>query len=252
MAALLEKGFSKLTVDAATALVVLIFLDECRARVLSFGSHRLYLNAVLGLGSGASIALLLVLTLAQLAACAVIALPALYNNLGTAVPSTALGATLLIEMILYHGFADSELFLKASMVEVSLALIGLLRGDRRVRAGALGTPIHGSAISAEAALRGACTSARAALVGPPLCVALALWSLVYHPFWLMTGAAYEINRTSFFTNAALSAVLLFAAGQDRSESKNVANRLFRFSRLGYKQCYRLFYGHVPDGHKKVL
>ena len=60
MRSLLDKGFSKLTVDIATLSVVMLFLDEVRIRISNFRSHRLYLNAVLGMGSGASIALLIV------------------------------------------------------------------------------------------------------------------------------------------------------------------------------------------------
>jgi len=256
MPSLLDKGFSKLTAHAATALVVMLFVDEIFIRLCNLNSHRLYLNAILRLGSGASIALLLVLSAAQLAACVVITFPVLYNRLGTAVPSLALGATLLLEMVVYHGFSDNELIFKAVLVEVSLSLIGLLRGDERIRADALGTPLIGSAIAAEAKLRYTCTCVHAALVCPPLCVILFLWSMIYHRYWRLTGAAFEIHRTSFCTSVALSSVLLFAAGQDRSPSQHVATRLLdgviRAYESGYKKGFKWYYGHVPDGKKKHL
>ena len=70
-----EKGFSKLTIDVATSFVVMLFLDELRIRIKNFGSHRLYLNAIIGLGSGASILLLVMLTTSQIVACVVISTP---------------------------------------------------------------------------------------------------------------------------------------------------------------------------------
>lgn len=256
MPSVFDKGFSKLTVDVATALVVVLFVDEVRIRVRNFGSHRLYLNAILGMGSGASIALLLLLTVSQLAACAVITFPVLYKRLGTAVPSIALGTTLACEMILYHGFSDNELMLKALFIGISLALIGLLRGDERIRSEALGTPLHGSAIAAEAKLRHVCTLCHAALVGPPVCIVLVLQSLINHRYWNLSGTAFEINRTSFCTKIALCSVILFAAGQDRSPSKHVARRIFDVIKTGYnsgyKSGYKFYYGHVPDGEKKRL
>ena len=159
-------------------------------------------------------------------------------------------------MIVYHGFSDNELMLKAFMIEMSLSLIGLLRGDARIRADALGTPLIGSAIAAEAKLREVCTRLHAALLCPPLCMALFLWSMIYHRYWRFTGTAFEIHRTSFCTSAASCAVLLFAAGQDRSPSKHVAQRMFEFVKKGYtsgyKAGYKLYHGHVPDGEKKSI
>ena len=235
---------------------MILFLDEIRIRINNFGSHRLYLNAVLGMGSGASIALLLLLTTAQIVACAVVTFPALYNKLGTAVPSVALGTTLLLEMVLYHGFADSELMLKALFIELSLGLIGLLRGDERIRQDALGTPLVGSAIAVEAKLRAVCTVVHAALVGPPVCVVLGMRALLYHRYWRFSGAAFEIHRTTFSTTVALCSVVLFLAGQDRSPSKHVAEKIFdsvmKGYKSGYKSGYKLYYGHVPDGEKKRL
>lgn len=252
----LDRGFSKLTADLATLLVVVLFVDEIHLRTRNFNSHLLYLNAILGLGSGVSIALLLLLSTAQSIACAVITFPFMYNKLGTAAPSVALGTTLLCEMVLYNCFSDNELVLKAFMIETSLSLIGLLRGDARLRADALGTPLIGSAIAVEAKLREVCTRLHLALVCPPLCVALFLWSMAYHRYWRFTGAAFEIHRTSFCMTTASCAVLLFAAGQDRSPSKHVAQRMFqaveRGYRPAYKAAYKFYYGHVPDGKKKHL
>ena len=38
-------------------------------------------------------------------------------DVGTAVPSVALGSTLGVEMLLYHGFNDTELTVKALMID---------------------------------------------------------------------------------------------------------------------------------------
>lgn len=256
MPSVFDKGFSKLTIDVATSMVVMLFADEIHIRVRNFGSHRLYLNAILGRGSGASIALLFLLTLLQVLACAVITFPVLYKNMGTALPSMALGATLIFELILYHGYSDWELVLKALFVELSLALIGLLRGDERIRQDALGTPLIGSAIAVEAKLRTFCTAAHAALFCPPMCVLLALRCFVYHRYWNLSGAAFELHRTSFCTNVALCSLLLFAAGQDRSPSKHVASKLCDVVESGfmyaYKPAFKLYYGHNPNGKKKRL
>ena len=252
MLSVFDKGFSKLSADLATSLVVILFLDEVIIRVCNLNSHRLYLNAILRSGSGVSYGLLFLLSLCQIVACAVIAFPVLYNKMGTAVPSIALGTTLVFEMCLYHGFSDNELVVKAVMIELSLSLIGLLRGDARIRADALGTPLHGSAIAAEARLREACTYIHAALVFPPLCAILFLRSVIYHRYWAYTGTNFEIKRTSFCTSIALCSVLLFAAGQDRSPSKHVFSKLLSHVYEAYKLVYRSVYGHVPDGKKKQL
>lgn len=252
MASFPEIRFSKITTDLATSFVVLLFVDEIILRFCNFNSHRLYLNAVLRSGSGVSLALLFLLSFCQLAACAVITLPVLYNQLGTAAPSVALGATLVFEMLVYHGFSDNELIIKAVMIELSLFLIGLLRGDARIRADALGTPLHGSAIAAEAKLREVCTRIHAALVFPPLCVLLLLRSIIYYRYWAFTGTSFEIKRTSFCTSVALCSLLLFAAGQDRSPSQQVSHKALTYAYECYRMVYRLIHGHAPNGRKKEI
>ena len=75
-------SFANLASDIGTAAVALLFTDELRLRFINFNSHRLYLNAILGFGSGISIALLVVLSLAQVVSCLVLVVPALYNRMG--------------------------------------------------------------------------------------------------------------------------------------------------------------------------
>ena len=254
--AILERGFSKNAVDVATALVVGLFVDEVRLRLKSFESHRLYLNAVLGLGSGASIAIIVLLSLAQLFSCVVITFPVLYNKVGTAVPSMALGTTLFSELVVYHGFFDTELVFKASFVAVSLFLVGLLRGDKKIRADALDTPLHGASIAAEAKLRRLCTVLHSALFGPPACLILMVRAVIYNRYWNLTGAAFEIQRTTFCTNVSLCAVILFAAGQDRSPKMYVYERFVDFlqdpRKESYKCVHKLIHGVTPNGKKKDL
>lgn len=251
-----EKGFSKLTIDVATSFVVMLFLDELRIRIKNFGSHRLYLNAIIGLGSGASILLLVILTTFQIVACVVISTPTLHKKLGTAAPSWALGTTLLLEMLLYHGFSDMELIAKATFIEISLFFIGILRGDERTRQDALGVPIAGFSIAVEAGLRAASTRMHAALVGPPFCVVMALHALIFHRYWCYSGAAYEIHRTTFNAVVAFCAVVLFFAAQDRSPSKHLLEKMVEGAKRGYKsgyaRGYQFYSGGVRDGEKKRL
>ena len=76
--------------------------------------------------------------------------------------------------------------------------------------------------------------------------------MIYHRYWAFTGTSYEIKRTSFCTSVAFCSVLLFAAGQDRSESQHVSDKLLSYVLKAYKLVYKSVYGRVPDGKKKEL
>jgi len=262
MASFLDKGLSKLAVDVGTGMVTTLFLDEVWLRLRSFNSHRLYLNAILGFGSGASIALLGLLSIAQAASCAILVMPVLYKRMGTAVPSVALGSTLGVEMLLYHGFNDTELTIKAFMIEAALFLIGLLRGDAKIRSTAIGTPLHGRAIAIEARIRAVCTKLHTGVILPPLCCILLTRALFYHSFWFYSGTAFEIKRTSFCTCVSACALMSLLAGQDRSASLHLAENSvdFVYRQLGVdilsftlvRKSYKAVFGQTPLGRKKNL
>ena len=139
-----EFDSAKLCIDAGIVLAAKVFCEEVYQRIINLGSHRVYLNATLGAGSGVSICLLLCLTAAQIVSCAALVTPSLFHRLGTAVPSVALGSTTLVEMSLYNGFADRQLCIKSTLLCMCLLMIGLLRGKQRARSASIGTPLHGT------------------------------------------------------------------------------------------------------------
>lgn len=239
-------------VHVSTFLIVFLFSNEMLVRLASLNSHTRYLNAIIGLGSGVSILSLLLLTLAQIVSCIMISVPTIYNKIGTAIPSSALGGTLVIEMFVYHGFSDNELIFKACMMWISLAFIGLLRGDARTRADALDTPLYGPSVAAEASIRFCCTRIRSALVFPPLCVVIMVRALILHNFWMSSGTNYEIKRINFCSSVAFCSVFLFAAAHDRSPSQHVFSKLVRFAKQVYDSVYKRMYGRIPNGKKKVI
>jgi|TARA_B110000967_G_scaffold187761_1_gene209952 hypothetical protein len=247
---LFDKGFSALTIDTGTGIVALLFLDEVRRRIKHFGSHALYINAVLGCGAGASIGLLLLLSAAQFASCMILVLPSLYRLMGTAIPSLALGSTALVELMLYHGFRDWEIFFKVCVLEACLFMVALLRRDAKARSEAIGIPVAGTALAIEAYIRKKCTIVHTALVCPPLAMAVLLWALTFYRFWKDSGTTFEMQRTSFTLCMAECGLLAFLAGQDRSPSYYVLER----SRQALKDAYRFahvrVYGIPPRGFKK--
>jgi hypothetical protein len=248
-----DKSFTRLTSDAGTGAVALLFTDELRLRFKNFNSHRLYLNAILGFGSGVSVALLIVLSLAQIVSCVVLVVPSLYNRMGTAVPSVALGSTLALEMLLYHGFNDNELTYKAFLIEAALFLIGIFRNHRKAASEAIGVPLHGRLLAVEAHVRKACTKIRAGLVFPPICFVVCLRAIIKYNFWSYTGTAFEINRTSFCTSIAQSAVMMLLSSQDRSPTVHILdNTRLMFKVHVYNRLYKAAWGRVPDGTKKHL
>ena len=238
-----------------------LFLNEVWLRIRSFHSHRIYLNAILGFGSGASIALLGLLSLAQVVSCAVLVLPNLYKRMGTAVPSVALGATLAVEMLLYHGFNDAELTVKAFMIEATLFMIGLLRGDARIRSNAIGTPLHGRALAIEARIREVCTRLHLRLVLPPISFIMVLRSMFCHNFWWYSGTAFEIKRTSFCTCISQCAFMSVVSGQDRSARLNITDKAidFAYQRLRThtilfswaRRAHMLLFRYVPGKRKHI-
>jgi hypothetical protein len=252
MERIVETDFSKLCVDVGVWVVAKVFIEEVYQRVVNFGSHKLYLNAVLGCGSGASIALLMCLTIGQLISCGTLVIPLLFQRLGTAVPSLALETTILIEMALYHGFADKQLCIKSIFLSLALLIVGLLRGKQRARHYAIGTPLHGAHLSMEAAVRKTCSRLKTGTLLPPICLLVVLRAFTFNCYWRHTGTLFEIERTNFLTLASACAVLLLVAGQDRSESNHVALQITSWYRLQYKRAFKAVYGHVPDGKKKRL
>ena len=222
--ALLEADFSALATHAGTLLVVLLFLDEIFRRLGSLSSHADFLRAVLRCGDGGAMLLLALLTASQLAACATLVVPRLYLRLGTMLPSAALGATALAELLVYGGFMDLEILLRVLVVEACLALLALVRRDAEARALAVGVPLSGRALAAEAVVRKRCTRARAALASPPLASLLMLRSLCAHRFWAASGAQREMQRNSFALSVAWCALLFMAAGQDRSPTAHPRER----------------------------
>jgi hypothetical protein len=248
-----DKSFTRLTSDAGTGAVALLFTDELRLRFKNFNSHRLYLNAILGFGSGVSVALLILLSLAQTVSCLVLVVPTLYNRMGTAVPSVALGSTLALEMLLYHGFNDNEMTYKAVLLEVALFLIGIFRNHRKAVSSAIGVPLHGRLLAVEANVRKVCTKIRAGLVFPPICFIVCLRAVIKHNFWSYTGTAFEINRTSFCTCVAQSAVMMLLSSQDRSPTVHLLDNAKRIFRVHvFNRVYKAARGRVPDGQKKRL
>ena len=95
-------------------------------------------------------ALLGILTIAEVSACVVLVVPTLHGRLGTEVPSIGLWVSMWVEMLLYHGFGDWEITMKFLFLTASLAGIALLRSDTRARGQALGIPVQGIALSVEA------------------------------------------------------------------------------------------------------
>lgn len=246
-------SFANLASDTGTAAVALLFTDELRLRFINFNSHRLYLNAILGFGSGVSLALLVALSLAQVVSCLVLVVPTLYNKLGTAVPSVALGSTLALEMLLYRGFNDRELTYKAVMLETALFLIGIFRNRRKAVNRAVGVPVYGRSLAVEAHIRKACTKMRVGILFPPLCFVVCLRVVVKHRFWSYTGTAFEINRTSFCTGVAQSAVMMLLSSQDKSPTIDILNKTQSAFRVHiFNRCYKAVWGVVPDGRKKRL
>jgi len=249
---LFDKGFAGLTIDTGTGIVALLFLDEVRRRIKHFGSHSLYINAVLGCGTGASIGLLILLSAAQFASCMILVLPSLYRLMGTAIPSLALGSTALVELMLYHGFRDWEIFFKVCVLEACLCMIALLRRDAKARTEAIGIPVTGTALAIEAYIRKKCTLAHTALVCPALATTVLAWALAFYRFWKDSGTTFEMQRTSFTLCMAECALLAFLAGQDRSQSYYIWDR----SRQALKDAYRLahvrVYGRPPRDFKKSL
>ena len=233
-----DRGFSAITVDVGTLITVLIFIDEVRRRIKHLHGHTVYINAVLRCGHGASIGLLLLLSVAQVASCAIIALPSLYRRMGTAIPSLALGSTALVELLLYHGFRDSEILFKVLILELCLLMVGLLRRDAQARIEAIGIPVSGIAVVVEANVRKCSTRLHTALFCPTIASLVFAHAVRYHAFWMQTGTNFEIKRTTFTLCMAECALLAFLAGQDRSTSRNLFRKCVRVS----GQLYRLLHG----------
>lgn len=213
-----ERTFASISLDVGTGMVTAVFIEELVVRMRGFSSHRIFMNAVLGLGNGTSVMLLVSLTLAQLCACVVLVTPELYLKLGAEAPSMALALTLVFELVLYQGFRDVEIMIKSAFTLVALYLVALLRVDRKMRASALHTPLLAGALSAEARLRELCTRARGALLFSATAGALLLRALFVDFYFFKSGSSFEILRTRFYAKVALAAVFTFLSGLDRSET----------------------------------
>lgn len=247
-----DKGFAALTIDIGTLIVASLFLDEIRRRIKHFVSHTLYINAVLACGNGVSMALLLLLSVAQFSSCMILVLPSLYRHMGTAIPSLALGSTALVELMLYHGFRDWEIFFKVCVLEMCLFMVALLRRDAKARSEAIGVPVTGMALAIEAYIRKQCTLVHTALVCPPLAIVVLIWALVFYRFWKDSGTTFEMQRTSFTLCMAECGLLAFLAGQDRSQNYDVRGRAYQVLRNSYRALHQCVHGKPPRGFKKSI
>lgn len=219
-----DKRFSRIVTLAGTTAVVCVFLGEVRERVSGFRQHVLYLHAVLRCGVGSSMALLGILTIAEVSACVVLVVPTLHGRLGTEVPSIGLWVSMWVEMLLYHGFGDWEITMKFLFLTASLAGIALLRSDTRARGQALGIPVQGIALLVEARIRKFCTATHAAVICPPVCGVLMFRAMIFYRYWSLSGTNYEIARNSFTLTLSVCSLVLHLAGQDRSPTYRIWER----------------------------
>lgn len=247
-----ELGICKLYIDTGVWAVASVFFEEVYRRLLNFESHKAYLNAMVGCGSGTSIALLTLLTASEVSSCATLVLPSLYRQLGTEIPSVALGISLLLEMGLYRGFSDSEILSKACFLWAALLMIGLLRGMQRARVNAVGTPLHGASLSVESWLRAGCTKMKYGLILPPVVAFLLVMSFSRNFYWSYTGTAFEVKRSALLFTVSKCALLLILAGQDRSNSTSLASRVVHWSRETYRRARKACCGYVAHGRKNKI
>ena len=220
--------------QAGTWMVSAVFVEDVIMRMRTFYQHMLYLRAILGTRDGVTMALLGLLTVSQAASAAVLVVPRLHRTLGTEVPSIALGCTLAVEFVLYHGFTDWEIVARMLLTCLSLAAVALTRRDKKARAECLGVPVSDVLLTAEAWLRHWCTRGRAVVACPVLCVITALKALIANRYWSRTGASFEMHRTSFMLCVSICSLLMFLAGQDRSTG-NIEEAMDR-ARILYRRA----------------
>jgi hypothetical protein len=219
-------SFSMIYRDLGTFLVTLIFLHELQTRCANFESHKMYLSAILNMRSTTCAFLLGILSVAQFVSCAVIVVPKLYNQFGTAVPSISLGCTLFTEMLIYSGFSHRELTLKACVVWISLFLIGLMRNHHRAKNKSISIILYSSALALEASVRRMCTKFRTGLLLPPIGLFTFIYAFIYHRFWTFSGAGFEIERAVFLSLISQCALMLILSSEDNSPSTDFKNHIF--------------------------
>lgn len=247
-----DRTFDDVAYVLATNIVAGLFFEEVLLRLASFGSHVVYLNAVLMYGNGASIAIIFILSVAQVVCGATLIAKRLYTNLGTAIPSTALGATLAVEMALYNGFRDSELTATSILTWASLFFVYLLRGGQRSRSQAMGTLLFERSLSIEAGIRFVCTKLRAARLGTACSVLLLAKAWIYDMYWTKTGALFEIHRTRFRACVAGCSVLMFLAHEDRSAKAMMMYKFEAVAQQWYGRLYMMIFKTPAPGRKKSL
>ncbi len=206
-------------------MVCLLFVEEARVRLCSLTAHAIFLTAVLGIGRGLGRVLLCTLSLAQVSCCATLLLPALYNRLGTWIPSASLGSTLLFEFVIYGGYKDGDSVVRFVSISLSLVMIALFRGDARARTTALGEPVVATALAIEAMIRKACTKCHTSIVLTPILVSMMLHVFLFRRYWWFTGSEYELRRARFSTGMSKCSLLAFLIGQDRSPSYYILDRV---------------------------
>jgi hypothetical protein len=217
-----RRKFSRAAVTTGTFIIVALFLDEVRRRLLDFGAHLIYVNAVLKCGIGLSMLLLSLLSVSQIISCAVLCVPLLYSKLGTVIPSIMLGTTALLELFLYRGFRDWEIVCKVIITEACVTMVAIMRRDAEARLEAMGGKLMNDlSLSLEAVVRKAATRCRAASFGPPIAGIVFVWAFAAYRFWNDSGTNSEMKRVSFTLCMAECALISFIAGQDRSPRMNI-------------------------------
>jgi hypothetical protein len=198
-------------------MIIGLSLEEAILRLLNLHEHVHYLNAVMGCGKGMSVVVAIFLSVAQvISALMTVVILSSFVNMEMKITAFVLGSAVMVEMILYRGFANTELIEITFMTLTALCLSVLLRDTQKLRRNAVNVVLHGKPLFLEASLRKFCTIIHARQWCLIFTVLSLLKAWLYDRYWFKTGPLFEMHRTTFRACVARSATLLLIACEDKS------------------------------------
>jgi hypothetical protein len=241
------------------SVLMAVSVAEASIQMLRHGFERaVHVHLLIGLSKGFGMMTIVLIVLAQSAACVNLLLSTCYLRTGTVAPSVVLAATLWFEALVFGDLQDSATVARIASLSLTVAMLAVFRFDRKARNAMAQLPTSGALLAVESTVRKVCAFLRAGFVNPPAAFAIVVWAVRANPFWRTSGILYEYFRGRFQAAFAVASLLFLVAGQDLRGQIRLAWAAARLVTRWRKMVDSLLkrkavlLGQPFDGRKKAL
>lgn len=200
--------------EVGTVLMALCVAESSLQMVRHGFERSLHIHLAVGFSKGFALMLIMLTTVAQMAACVNLLTPMFYFVTGCIAPSSVLAGTIWFEALMFGDMNDTATLVRSFSLTGTALMLALCRYDRQARSLMSQLPAGGVLFNIESQIRKVCTAARVGIFLPPASFVLLVYAMVGNPFWRTHGILYEWYRGRFQACIALASVLSLVGGQD--------------------------------------